>query len=148
MNKVILMGRLVRDPETRQSNGANPIVITKYTLAVDRRGVKKEQGNNQPTADYINCIAFGKAGEFAEKYFTKGLRILVSGRLQTGSYTSKDGQKVYTTEVIVDDQEFADSKNGSGAGNQQQSRPAQEISVGEGFMNIPDNVDDDGLPFN
>lgn len=148
MNKVILMGRLVRDPETRQSNGANPIVITKYTLAVDRRGVKKEQGNNQPTADYINCIAFGKAGEFAEKYFTKGLRILVSGRLQTGSYTNKDGQKVYTTDVFIEEQEFADSRNGSVGSNQQQSRPEQASSVGEGFMNIPSDVDDETLPFN
>lgn len=148
MNKVILMGRLVRDPETRQSNGANPIVITKYTLAVDRRGVKKEQGNNQPTADYINCIAFGKAGEFAEKYFTKGLRILVSGRLQTGSYTNKDGQKVYTTDVFIEEQEFADRRNGSVGSNQQQSRPEQASSVGEGFMNIPSDVDDETLPFN
>ena len=148
MNKVILMGRLVRDPETRQSNGANPIVITKYTLAVDRRGVKKEQGNNQPTADYINCIAFGKAGEFAEKYFTKGLRILISGKLQTGSYTNKDGQKVYTTDVFIEEQEFADSRNGSAVGNQQQSRPAQASPVGEGFMNIPSDVEDEGLPFN
>lgn len=148
MNKVILMGRLVRDPETRQSNGANPIVITRYTLAVDRRGAKKEQGNNQPTADYINCIAFGKAGEFAEKYFTKGLRILVSGRLQTGSYTNKDGQKVYTTDVFIEEQEFADGKSGSAGSNQQQSRPEQASSVGEGFMNIPDGVDDESLPFN
>ena len=142
------MGRLVRDPETRYSQGENSIAVTRYTLAVDRRGAKKEQGNNQPTADYINCIVFGKGGEFAQKYFTKGLRILVAGRIQTRTYTNKDGQKVYATEVIVDEQEFADSKNGSGAGNQQQAQPAQASSVGEGFMEIPDDVEDEGLPFN
>ena len=141
------MGRLVRDPETRYSQGENSIAVTRYTLAVDRRGAKKEQGNNQPTADYINCIVFGKGGEFAQKYFTKGLRILVAGRIQTRTYTNKDGQKVYATEVIVDEQEFADSKNNSAGGNQQTSQVSSS-AIGEGFMEIPDDVEDEGLPFN
>lgn len=147
MNRVILMGRLVRDPETRHSNGENSMAITKYTLAVERRGAKKEQGGNQPTADFINCVVFGKGGEFAQKYFTKGLRILVAGRIQTGSYTNKDGQKVHTTDVIVDEQEFADSKNNSTGGNQQTGQTSSS-AIGEGFMEIPDDVDDEGLPFN
>ena len=147
MNKVILMGRLVRDPETRYSQGENSVAVTRYTLAVERRGAKKEQATNQSTTDFINCIAFGKSGEFAEKYFRKGLRILVVGRLQTGSYTNKEGQKVHTTDVIVDEQEFADGKNGSTGGNQQQAQSAQTNSVGEGFMNIPDEIDEE-LPFN
>ena len=152
------MGRLVRDPETRYSNGQNAFAVARYTLAVDRRGVKKEQGGNQPTADFINCIAFGKSGEFAEKYFRQGMRVLVSGRIQTGSYTNKDGKKVHTTDVVVDDQEFADSKNqsagggsyngGNGGSYQQASRPAPSNSGDEGFMDIPEGVDDDGLPFN
>lgn len=141
------MGRLVRDPETRYSNGENSIAITRYTLAVERRGAKKEQGSNQPTTDYINCIAFGKAGEFAQKYFTKGLRILVAGRIQTGNYTNKDGQKVYTTDVIIEEQEFADSKN-SPTGRNQQPGQASSSAIGEDFMHIPDDVDDESLPFN
>lgn len=147
MNKVILMGRLVRDPETRYSQGENSVAVTRYTLAVDRRGSKKEQGGNQPTADYINCIVFGKGGEFAQKYFAKGLRILVAGRIQTRNYTNKDGQKVYATEVIVDEQEFADGKNGSSGGAHQTVHGTSD-TVGDGFMHIPDDVSDDGLPFN
>lgn len=142
------MGRLVRDPETRYSNGENPIAITRYALAVDRRGAKKEQGSNQPTADFINCVVFGKGGDFAQKYFTKGLRILVAGRIQTRTYTNKDGQKVYAMEIIVDEQEFADGKSGSAGGNQQQVQAGRTSSVGEGFMEIPDDVEDEGLPFN
>lgn len=138
MNKVILMGRLTRDPEVRYSQGERSMAIAKYTLAIDRR---KTQQNSNPGADFINCVAFDRAGEFAEKYFRQGHRVLISGHLQTGSYTNKDGQKVYTTDVIVESQEFADSRrDGSGAG----SRGSKD----DDFMNIPDNVEDEGLPFN
>ena len=138
MNKVILMGRLTRDPEVRYSQGERSMAIARYTLAIDRR---KTQQNSDPGADFINCVAFDRAGEFAEKYFRQGLRVLISGHLQTGSYTNKAGQKVYTTDVIVESQEFADSRrDGSGAG----SRGSKD----DDFMNIPDNVEDDGLPFN
>lgn len=106
MNKVILMGRLTRDAEIRSSQGGNPTTIARYTLAVDRRF--KRDGDQ--TADFINCIAFGKNAEFAEKYFRKGIKVVVTGRIQTGSYTNKGGQKVYTTDVVVEDQEFAESK--------------------------------------
>ena len=109
MNRVILMGRLTRDPEVRYSQGERSMAIARYTLAVDRRGRRGQDGSDQ-TADFINCVAFDRAGEFAEKYFRQGMRVLVSGRLQTGRYVNKDGQRVYTTEVILDDQEFADSK--------------------------------------
>lgn len=132
MNRVILMGRLTREPEVRYTQGDNSMAVARYTLAVDRRGKEKQ-------ADFIQCVAFGKAGEFAQKYFAKGQRVLVSGRIQTGSYMGKDGQKVYTTDVIVDDQEFADSKS---AGVSSDSAGA------EGFMDIPDDVSDDALPFN
>ncbi|MEG0215139.1 MAG: single-stranded DNA-binding protein, partial [Hungatella sp.] len=115
MNRVILMGRLTRDPEVRYSQGERSMAIARYSLAVDRRGRRNQDGAEQ-TADFINCVAFDKAGEFAEKYFHQGMRVLVSGRIQTGSYTNKDGQKVYTTDVIVDDQEFADSKGASSEG--------------------------------
>ena len=153
MNRVILMGRLTRDPEVRYSQGERSMAIARYTLAVDRRGRRGQDGSEQ-TADFINIVAFDRAGEFAEKYFHQGMRVLVSGRIQTGSYTNKEGQKVYTTEVIVDDQEFADSKGASdnsgsyGGGYQQTSRPAPTSAVGDGFMNIPDGVEDEGLPFN
>ena len=143
MNKVILMGRLTRDPEVRYSQGERSMAIAKYSLAVDRRGRRNE---NDQTADFINIIAFDKAGEFAEKYFRQGMRVLVSGRIQTGSYTNKDGVKVYTTDIVVEDQEFADSKQASGDGSGA-TRP-EPSSVGDGFMNIPDGVDDQGLPFN
>jgi len=106
MNKIILMGRLTRDPELRYSQGERAMAIARYTLAVDRRG----RQNADTTVDYINIVAFDKVGEFAEKHFRQGLRVLVSGRLQIGSYTNKEGQKVTTAEVVVDDQEFADSK--------------------------------------
>ncbi len=149
MNKVILMGRLTRDPEVRYSQGENSLAIARYTLAVDRRQARNS-GDDQ-TADFINCVAFGRAGEFAEKYFRKGTKIAVSGRIQTGSYTNKDGVRVYTTEVVVDDQEFAESKNAS-AGNDggftggNFNRPAPS-GAGDGFMNIPDGIDEE-LPFN
>lgn len=144
MNKVILMGRLTRDPEVRYSQGERSMAIARYSLAVDRKGRRNQE--NEQTADFINCVAFDKAGEFAEKYFRQGMRVLVSGRIQTGSYTNKDGVKVYTTDIVVEDQEFADSK-GTGGENHQQSRPEQPSSIGDGFMNIPDGVEDEGLPF-
>jgi len=150
MNKVILMGRLTRDPEVRYSSGERSMAIARYTLAVDRRG-RRSEGSEQ-TADFIPCVAFYKAGEFAEKYFRQGMRVLISGRIQTGSYTNKEGQKVYTTDVIIEDQEFADSKNSSGgstsSGYNESFRPSPENASSEGFMNIPDGVDDEGLPFN
>nr|DAF06125.1 MAG TPA: Single strand binding protein [Caudoviricetes sp.] len=148
MNRVILMGRLTRDPEVRYTSGERSMAIARYTLAVDR-GFKRGDSSEQ-NADFIQCIAFDKAGEFAEKYFRQGMRVLVSGRIQTGSYTNKEGQKVYTTEVIVDTQEFADSKGASGSGDGYQSSTSQSKSSvsSDGFMNIPDGVDDEGLPFN
>ena len=103
MNKVILMGRLTRDPEVRYSQGERSMAIARYTLAVDRRGRRGQEGSEQ-NADFIPCVAFDRAGEFAEKYFRQGMRVLISGRIQTGSYTNKDGQRVYTTEVIIEDQ--------------------------------------------
>ncbi|MDE6909330.1 MAG: single-stranded DNA-binding protein [Lachnospiraceae bacterium] len=155
MNKVILMGRLTRDPEVRYTQGDNQMAIARYTLAVDRRF---NRGNDENTADFISCVAFGKSGEFAEKYLRKGTKIAVSGRIQTGSYTNKDGVKVYTTDVVVEDQEFAESKNsnseggygnnsyggGFGGGNSQSAAP---MAAGDGFMNIPDGIDEE-LPFN
>ena len=158
MNKVILMGRLTRDPEVRYSQGERSMAIARYTLAVDRRGRRSQDGSEQ-TADFINIVAFDRAGEFAEKYFRQGMRVLVTGRIQTGSYTNKDGQRVYTTDIIVEDQEFADSKGaagnmnagssmGGGYGYQHTSRPAPTSAIGDGFMNIPDGVEDEGLPFN
>ena len=149
MNKVILMGRLTRDPDVRVSTGERQMSIARYTLAVDRRFRR----DGEASADFINCVAFDRAGEFAEKYFRQGMRVLVSGRLQTGSYVNKDGQRVYTTEVILDDQEFADSKGAasdmSGYGQSAPSqRPAPTSAIGDGFMNIPDGVEDEGLPFN
>ena len=158
MNRVILMGRLTRDPEVRYSQGERTMAIARYTLAVDRRGRRGQDGNDQ-SADFIQCVAFDREGEFAEKYFRQGMRVLVSGRIQTGSYVNRDGQKVYTTDVIVDDQEFADSKGAASdmsgyqnAGGYQQpaqaQRPAPSSAIGDGFMNIPDGVEDEGLPFN
>lgn len=159
MNKVILMGRLTRDPEIRYSQGENPMAIARYTLAVDRRGRKNNQ--NEQNADFINCVAFRGAGEFAEKYFRQGMRVLVSGRIQTGSYINKDGQKVYTTEVIIEDQEFADSKNANAGGNNQGYAGADQNGYNaggasvDGYGNADDAYmdgfnygDDEGLPFN
>ena len=143
MNKVILMGRLTRDPEVRYSQGGeNSLAIARYTLAVDRRF--KRNGDDQ-TADFIGCVAFGRNAEFAEKYFRQGLKVVVTGRIQTGSYTNKDGQKVYTTDVVVEDQEFAESKATSQQNQQKPSGPAPDNS--DGFMNIPDGIDEE-LPFN
>ena len=147
MNRVILMGRLTRDPEVRYSQGERTMAIARYTLAVDRRG-RKNQDSTEPTADFINCVSFDKTGEFAEKYFHQGMRVLVTGRIQTGSYINKDGVKVYTFEVIVDEQEFADSKNSSNGESQSVSRPEPSGAMGDGFMNIPDGIDDPDLQFN
>lgn len=136
MNKVILLGRLTRDPDVRYSQGENNLAIARYTLAVDRRF----QRNGDQSADFISCVAFGKAAEFAEKWFKQGIKIAVTGRIQTGSYTNKDGAKVYTTEVVVEEQEFAESKSNS------ESQPAPAPSDSDGFMSIPDGVEDE-LPF-
>jgi len=155
MNKVILMGRLTRDPEVRYSAGENALAIARYTLAVDRRFRR----DGEATADFISCVVFGRGAEFAEKYFHQGIRIVVSGRIQTGSYTNRDGQKVYTTEVVVEEQEFAESKaasdrnssdfaanNNYGGGYQQSGRPVPSQAPSDGFMNIPDGIDEE-LPF-
>ena len=147
MNKVILMGRLTRDPDIRYSQGENAMAIARYTLAVDRRG--RRDGSSDQTADFISCVSFGKIAEFAERYLRQGTKIVAEGRIQTGSYTNKDGQKVYTTDVVVENCEFAESKNSaSDAGNYSSSRPEPTSAAGDGFMNIPDGVEDDGLPFN
>lgn len=134
MNRVIMIGRLARDPEIRYSQGANTTCVAKYTLAVDRKF--KQEG--QPNADFINCIAFGKLGEFAEKYLHKGVKIAVTGRIQTGSYTNKDGQKVYTTDVVVEEQEFCESKKSN-----EGIRPS---APDDSFLSIPDGIED-SLPF-
>lgn len=150
MNRVILMGRLTREPDVRYSQSANgSMAVARYTLAVDRRRSRTEGGNEQ-TADFISCVAFGRAGEFAEKYLHQGTKLVVSGRIQTGSYTNKDGQKVYTTDVVVDEQEFAESKSSAASSEAAYtpSRPQPSAEAGDGFMNIPDGVDDEGLPFN
>ena len=146
MNKVILMGRLTRDPEVRYSQGERPTAVARYTLAVNR--TFKRAG--EPDADFINCVAFGRVAEFAEKYFRQGIRIVISGRIQTGSYTNRDGVKVYTTDVIVDEQEFAESKASSdqsaAAFGGRPSMAAPSAPIGDGFMNIPDGLDEE-LPF-
>lgn len=139
MNKVILLGRLTRDPEVRYSQGEKQTAIASYSLAVDRRFKK----DGEQSADFINCKAFGKAAEFVEKYARQGTKLVIEGRIQTGSYTNKDGQKVYTTDVIVESQEFAESKSTGTT----ESRPAPSKAVGDGFMNIPDGIDEE-LPFN
>ena len=154
MNKVILMGRLTRDPEVRYSQGERQMAIARYTLAVDRRG-RANTSNGEQTADFIQCVAFDRSAEFAEKYFHQGTKLVVTGRIQTGSYTNKDGQKVYTTDVIVEDQEFAESKAASdnyrGGNFGGQAAPSAPTAGGsgsaDGFMNIPDGIDED-LPFN
>ena len=135
---------MTRNPEVRYSQGEESIAIARYTLAVDRRGKKDP---NEQAADFINCIAFRKNGEFAEKYLAKGMKIAVVGRIQTGSYTNKDGQKVYTTDVVVEEHEFADSKS-SGNSNSSDSNPKTENTSRDGFVNIPDGVEDENLPFN
>ena len=148
MNKVILMGRLTRDPDVKYTAGDNPMAIARYTLAVDRR-FKKE---NEATADFISCVAFSRAAEFAERYFRQGIRIVVSGRIQTGSYTNREGNKVYTTDVVVEEQKFAESKNNTAGNNNAQDNTAAGQQIGnttvdaDGFMNIPDGIEEE-LPF-
>ncbi len=147
MNKVILMGRLTRDPEIRYSQGEQATAVARYTLAVDRRF---RRDSDSQTADFIGCVAFGRQAEFAEKYFRKGTKIAVTGRIQTGSYTNREGQKVYTTDVVVEEQEFAESKAASaenGFHPMEADRPSPSNAVGDGFMNIPDGIDEE-LPFN
>lgn len=139
MNKVILMGRLTRDPEVRYTQGEHSTAVARYTLAVDR----KVKSNNE-TADFINCICFSKMAEVAEKYLRKGTKITISGRIQTGSYVNKEGSKVYTTDVVVEEQEFAESK---GASNNNASSNNTTGNIPGGFMNIPDGMDEE-LPFN
>ena len=155
MNRVILMGRLTRDPEVRYTQGERSMAVARYTLAVDRRFRR----DGEASADFISCVSFGRTAEFAEKYFRQGLKIAVTGRIQTGSYTNREGQKVYTTDVVVEDQEFAESKassmaNGSNGGYSDYqpsapapaAKPAPSAAVGDGFMNIPDGIDEE-LPF-
>ncbi|MFV0364069.1 MAG: single-stranded DNA-binding protein [Suipraeoptans sp.] len=147
MNKVILMGRLTRDPEVRYSQGENPTAVARFSLAVDRRF---KRDNSEQTADFINCVAFGRQGEFMEKYFRKGMRAVVCGRIQTGSYTNKDGVKVYTTDVVAEEIEFAESKANSEAHSGESfgsQSPEPKADAGDGFMNIPDGIDEE-LPFN
>lgn len=144
MNKVILMGRLTRDPDVKYAQNENGTAIARYTLAVDRRF--KRDGDQE--ADFIGCVAFGKAAEFSEKYFHKGIKIVISGRIQTGSYTNKDGQKVYTTDVIIEEQEFAESKASSESnGGGYSGNGSNNSSSGDGFITIPDGLDEE-LPFN
>ena len=141
MNKVILMGRLTRDPNvryTQQNSSQESMCVARYTLAVDRRGAR----DGQQSADFISCVAFGKNGEFAEKYLKQGTKIVVTGRIQTGSYTDRDGQKVYTTDVVIEEQEFAESKKAAG----EKAENAGYTDTGDGFMSIPDGIDGD-LPF-
>lgn len=139
LNKVILQGRLTRDTETRYSQGAEPMAIARYSLAVDRR-FKKE---GQPDADFINCVAFGKNGEFAEKFLKKGVQINIVGRLQTGSYTDKEGVKRYTTDVVVEEQHFTGKKEDNAPSKPQSNAPKP---TNEGFVPI-DDFSDDSLPF-
>ena len=150
MNRVILMGRLTRDPEIRYSQNDQSMAIARYTLAVDRR-VRRDASDGQQTADFISCVAFRQQAEFAEKYLRKGMKIAITGRIQTGSYTNREGQKVYTTDIIVDEHEFCESKNAgtSNAGSYApagENRPAPSEAVSDGFMNIPDGIDEE-LPW-
>ena len=143
MNKVILCGRLTADPEIRYATGENAMAIARYSLAVDRRG-RRDAGSDQQTADFIRCVAFGKPAEFAEKYLHKGTKMLIIGRIQTGSYTNRDGQKVYTTDVVVEEQEFAESKNANGGGVNTESTQRTYNDIPN--MNVPEGTDDE-LPF-
>ena len=159
MNKVTLVGRLTRDPEVRYGGADNSTAVARFTLAVDRRFKR----DNEATADFIPCVVFGKSAEFAEKYFRQGMRVAISGRIQTRNYTNKDGVKVYTTEVVIEEQEFAESRSESqnNGGRSNAGQPAQQQNnnqsqnqqqsaypgPGDGFMDIPDGIDEE-LPFN
>lgn len=142
MNKVILMGRLTRDPDIRYSQGEKATAVARFSIAVDRRF--KQDG--QPTADFINCLAFGKRAEFLEKYCREGTKLIVEGSWQTGSYTNKDGNKVYTNECLIENCEFAESKAASDGGNSGNAGQAPNFAANDGFMNIPDGIDEK-LPF-
>ena len=147
MNRVILMGRLTRDAEIRYSQGESSTAIARFSLAVDRRF--RKEGDEQ-TADFINCVAFGRTAEFMERFGREGTKFVAEGRIQTGSYTNKDGQRVYTTDVVVESVEFAESKSaasGSDGGFTPADRPSPSQAAGDGFMNIPDGIDEE-LPFN
>lgn len=156
MNKTILIGRLTRDPDVRYSNSQNgeQLAIARYTLAVDRRNVRRNAGDNQQSADFIPCVAFGKNGEFAEKYLRQGIKVAITGRIQTGSYTNKDGQKVYTTDVVVEEHEFCESKNtentqpaaNESPNNDTHTENNQPSAPNNSFMDVPDDILDD-LPF-
>lgn len=149
MNNVVLMGRLTRDPDVRYSQSEQPMAIARYTLAVDRRFKR----DGEQTADFISCVSFGRTGEFVEKYLRQGTKVVIRGRIQTGSYTNRDGQKVYTTDVVAEDVEFAESKNssqnsgGNGGFQSFDHNPAPSAPAGDGFMNIPDGIEEE-LPFN
>ncbi|NSJ26698.1 single-stranded DNA-binding protein [Blautia glucerasea] len=147
MNKVILMGRLTRDPEVRYSQGDNATAVARFTLAVDRR-IKRD---NEASADFINCVSFGRSAEFAEKYFRKGTKIVICGRIQTGSYTNKDGQKVYTTDIVIEEQDFAESKATSqqnNSGSVQDNSNSTQLQKPQPDPDEFMSVDDDDLPFN
>ena len=163
MNKVILMGRLTRDPDVRYTQGERQMAIARYTLAVDRRGRGSNNTNSEQTADFIQCVAFDRSAEFAEKYFHQGTKLVVTGRIQTGSYTNKDGNRVFTTDVVVENQEFAESKAASDMNRgqvpedpagytrqynapQRSAEAAPPMDAGAGFMNIPEGIDEE-LPF-
>lgn len=140
MNICTLIGRIVRDPEIRYTHGDNPMAVARYTLAVQRN---RKNSEGKYDSDFISCVAYGKSAEFTERYLHKGSKIAVSGRITTGSYTNKEGQKVYTTDVVIDNQEFAESKDG-----EQKPQQKPQSNVGEGFMAIEDDVDGPGLPWN
>lgn len=142
MNKVILMGRLSRDPDVRYTQGEEPMAIARFTLAVDRRGRRRD---GEASVDFPSCVCFGRTAEFIEKYAHQGTKLVVTGRIQTGSYTNRDGQKVYTTEVVVEEAEFAESKAAADR-NAQQTPPPSPDTGDDGFMNIPDGIEEE-LPF-
>ena len=151
INRAVLTGRLTRDPEIRYSQNDQSMAIARYTLAVDRRG-RRDGNDGQQTADFISCTAFRQQAEFAERYLRKGMKIAIVGRIQTGSYTNRDGQRVYTTDVIVEDHEFCESKAASAANSgggfaPMDQRPSPDNAISDGFMNIPDVIDEE-LPFN
>ena len=151
MNKVILMGRLTRDAEIRYSQGGNSMAVARFTMAVDRRQSRNSNNNgDEQTADFISCVAFGRIAEFLERFGRKGTKFLLEGRIQTGNYTNRDGQKVFTTDVVAENMEFAESKASSGnngGGFTPVDRPSPSDAAGDGFMNIPDGIDEE-LPFN
>ena len=143
MNKVILMGRLTRDPEVRYSAGENSLAIARFSIAVDRR----RRGQDGAEADFFNCTAFGKQGEFVEKYLKKGTKVVLSGRIQNDNYTNRDGQKVTSVQIIAEEIEFAESKNASGGSARPEAQERASAPVNDGFMNLPDSGDEE-LPFN